>query len=414
MTKSFRLSALIVLLASPTMPGAIQTAAFAQAQPQAGSQAPAAQPAAPAPAPTWRRETAEELLLYVEEIGQEGLSPANYAPDRLRAAIAAGDEAALTAVASPIFLQLAADLSGGSVRGRGRVDWHMADSGLDAAGQQRLLAQVVRGGGVGATLDSLLPTHPQYAGLKRALAATPESEAERRDLIRTNMERWRWMPRNLGTRHVLVNVPAFTAAIVENGQVLTRHRTVVGARRTPTPQLNATVTGVTFNPWWNVPQSIIREQGGRFGAGYEVRREGSYMIVRQPPGPRNALGRVKIEMPNEHAIYLHDTPSQSLFGRPVRAFSHGCIRTQNVRDFAALLLAPTGQWDRAEIDRAIATGRNQQAALAAPIPVYIAYFTAAATTDGDILTYGDIYGRDAPVRQALNQAGSARIQQASN
>ena len=85
-------------------------------------------------------------------------------------------------------------------------------------------------------------------------------------------------------------------------------------------------------------------------------RDGGYISVRQPPGPRNALGRLKIEMPNEHAIYLHDTPSQALFGRPVRAFSHGCIRTQNVRDFAALLLAPTGQWDRGAIDRTIDDG----------------------------------------------------------
>ena len=116
-----------------------------------------------------------------------------------------------------------------------------------------------------------------------------------------------------------------------------------------------------MNPWWTVPQSIIRENGGRFGAGYEVRRDGGYHDVRQPPGPRNALGRLKIEMPNEHAIYLHDTPSQALFGRPVRAFSHGCIRTQNVRDFAALLLAPTGQWDRArDRPRRSASGRNQQ------------------------------------------------------
>jgi len=118
-------------------------------------------------------------------------------------------------------------------------------------------------------------------------------------------------------------------------------------------------------------------------------------------------------LPNEHAIYLHDTPSQALFGRPVRAFSHGCIRTQHVRQFAALLLAPTGQWDRAAIDRTIAEGRTQQAALAAPVPVYIAYFTAAATSDGDVVAYNDIYGRDAPVRQALNAAGPARVQQAS-
>jgi len=415
MTRSLRLSLLAALLASPTMPGAIQTAARAQAQPEAPPPAGGMTALNPQPEPpgNWRRETAQELLRYVERVGQEGLDPADYGPDRLRAAIAGNNEGALSAVATPIFLRLVADLSGGSVRGRSRVDWHMTDPTLDAAGQQRLLAQVIRGGGVGAALDSLLPTHPQYAGLKRALAETPEGETARRDLIRTNMERWRWMPRSLGPRHVLVNVPAFTAALVEDGRVLARHRAVVGKRTTPTPQLNAQITAVTLNPWWNVPQSIIAENGGHFGAGYEVRRTAGGISVRQPPGPRNALGRVKIEMPNEHAIYLHDTPSQALFGRPVRAFSHGCIRTQNVRDFAALLLAPTGQWDRAQIDRGIETGRNQSVPLAAPIPVYIAYFTAAATSDGDVVTYNDVYGRDGPVRQALN-AGGRPVQQASN
>jgi len=415
MTRSLRLSVLAVLLASPTMPGAIQTAARAQAQAETQPSPGSIQALNPQPEPpgNWRRDTAQELLRYVEQVGQEGLDPADYGPDRLRAAIAGNNDAALSAVATPIFLRLVSDLSGGSVRGRSRVDWHMTDPTLDSAGQQRLLAQVIRGGGVGAALDSLLPTHPQYAGLKRALAATAEDDSARRDLIRTNMERWRWMPRNLGPRHVLVNVPAFTAALVEDGRVLARHRAVVGKRTTPTPQLNAQITAVTLNPWWNVPQSIIAENGGHFGAGYEVRRTAGGISVRQPPGPRNALGRVKIEMPNEHAIYLHDTPSQALFGRPVRAFSHGCIRTQNVRDFAALLLAPTGQWDRAQIDRGIDTGRNQSVPLAAPIPVYIAYFTAAATSDGDVVTYGDVYGRDGPVRQALN-AGPRAVQQASN
>jgi len=413
MTRALRLSVLIILLTSPTMPGAIQSAARAQvqaqAQPQLSNQTLTSEPQTPA----WRRETAQELLLYIEGAGQEGLDPSDYGPDRLRAAIA-GEEAALSQVATPIFLRLVSDLSGGAVRGRSRVDWHMTDGILDAAGQQRLLAQITRGGGVGAALDALLPTHPQYAGLKRALANTPEAETARRDLIRTNMERWRWMPRNLGARHVLVNVPAFTAALVDDGRVTARHRAVVGARRTPTPQLNAAITGVTFNPWWHVPQSIIASQGGRFGPGYEVTRTAGGISVRQPPGPRNALGRLKIEMPNGHAIYLHDTPSQALFGRPERAFSHGCIRTQNVRDFAALLLAPTGQWSRGEIDRAIDTGRNRSVSLAATVPVYIAYFTAAATSDGDIVTYGDIYGRDAPVRQALNRPRGARVEQASN
>jgi murein L,D-transpeptidase YcbB/YkuD len=413
MTRALRLSALILLLASPTMPGAIQSAARAQVQAQAAPQM-GYQTITSEQAPVWSRDSAQELLTYVEHIGQEGLSPSDYSPDRLRAAIAGTDDAALTQVATPIFIRLVQDLSGGSVRGRARVEWHMTDSTLDTAGQQRLLAQVTRAGGVGAALDSLLPIHPQYAGLKRALANTPESDTARRDLIRTNMERWRWMPRTLGARHVLVNVPAFTAALVDDGHVTARHRAVVGAVRTPTPQLNAQITAVTINPWWNVPQSIIQSQGGRFGAGYQVTRGANGGIsVRQPPGPRNALGRVKIEMPNQYAIYLHDTPSQALFGRPARAFSHGCIRTQNVRDFAALLLAPTGQMDRADIDRAVETGRNQQTALAHPVPVYIAYFTAAATSEGDIVTYGDVYGRDAPVRQALNHRAAAATQQAS-
>jgi len=200
-------------------------------------------------------------------------------------------------------------------------------------------------------------------------------------------------------------VPAFTAAIVDNGNVTVRHRTVVGARRTSTPQLSAEITAVTINPWWNVPQSIIREQGGRFGGGYQVTRNGGNVTVRQPPGPRNALGRVKIEMPNPHAIYLHDTPAQALFARPVRAFSHGCIRTQFVRDFAAVLLQATGQWNRGAIDQAVERGRTVTARLPAPIPVYIAYFTAAGTNDGNIVTYADIYGRDSAVRAALNRSG---------
>lgn len=401
MTRSFKLSALVLLLASPTMPGAIQTAAFAQqSQPQAAPPRLDYQQVTPAPV-VWQRAAAEELLRYVESIGAEGLDPAAYAPDRLRAALASGDDAAITPVASQLFLRLTGDLSGGAVRGNSRGEWYMPDSAIDGNRQQALLAQASQGG-VAAALNGLLPTHPQYAGLKRALANTPETETARRELIRANMERWRWMPRSLGDRHVIVNVPAFTAAIVDNGQVTTRHRTVVGARRTPTPALSATITAVTINPWWTVPQSIIREMGGRFNSSYVVTRNGGTTIARQRPGPGNSLGRIKIEMPNEHAIYLHDTPAQALFSRPVRAFSHGCIRTQYVRDFAADLLAPTGQWDRAAIDSAVAAGRTQQVPLAQPIPVYIAYFTAAATNDGNIVTYADIYGRDAAVRRALN------------
>lgn len=405
MTRSLKRSVMIALLAS-ALPGAIPTAALAQQQPAPTVTPPRLdyQPVQPAPV-QWRRAAAEELLRYVEAVGQEGLDPAAYNPARLRDAIAGGNDAAISPVATQTFLRLTADLSGGAVRGNSRGEWYMPDVTINGNEQQALLARASQGG-VADTLNGLLPVHPQYAGLRRALAATAPEDEARRELIRANMERWRWMPRNLGARHVLVNVPAFTAAIVDNGQVTTRQRTVVGARRTQTPALSATVTAVTINPWWTVPQSIIREMGGRFNSSYVVTRNGGTTIARQRPGPGNSLGRVKIEMPNDHAIYLHDTPAQALFDRPVRAYSHGCIRTQNIRDFAAELLEATGQWDRAAIDEAIATGRNQSVPLAQPIPVYIAYFTAAATTDGNIVTYADIYGRDAAVRRALGNGGA--------
>ncbi|HEY0114915.1 MAG TPA: L,D-transpeptidase family protein [Allosphingosinicella sp.] len=400
MKKFVRPSLLAFALAAPTLPVALQSSAFAQPEQNVASQV---SQAAGTIAGPWTNEGAQQLLAYVEQVGLDGLTPASYGPDRLRAAIGSGDEAARTRIADEIFLKLAADISGGSVRGGDRVSWYMAPSGADDAERQRLLSRAKRGN-VTEVLNGLLPTHAQYGLLKRALANP--ANAERRDLIRTNMERWRWLPRNLGERHIIVNVPAYTAAIIDNGEVTARHRAVVGATSTPTPQLSATVTAVTFNPWWTVPQSIVRTMRG-FG-GYEVRNGNGYRIVRQPPGPRNALGRIKIEMPNEHAIYLHDTPSRHLFSRPVRAFSHGCIRTDNVREFARLLLAPTNRWDRPQIDRTIDAGRTVQARLAAPIPVYIAYFTAAANIQGEIVTYADIYGRDGRVRQALNRAPGSR------
>ncbi len=395
-----RLSCLGLLLASPTIPGGAETAALARSQPRLAYDVSLQQPPAPA---GWSRTAAEDLLAYVEGVGSEGLYPAAYEPERLRAAIHAGDEAALTGVADEIFLRLTSDLSGGYVRGE-RGGWRMDPTGINGHEQQRLLQQVRRSGGVFDALNPLLPTHAQYVGLRRALAATQESDEARRDLIRTNMERWRWMPRELGKRHVIVNVPAFTAAVVEDGAVVARHKVIVGKPNTPTVQFSAMATGVTLNPWWTVPQSIIPELGSM--RGYEVRRGDGHLIVRQPPGPNNSLGRVKIEMPNSYAIYLHDTPAQALFGRDVRAFSHGCIRTQGVRDFAAILLAPNGDWDRKAIDRAIATGKTTLVELAEPVPIHVAYFTAAATGGGEIVTYKDLYGRDRQVRLALKRRGT--------
>jgi L,D-transpeptidase YcbB len=360
------------------------------------------------PVAKWTAADAEELLAFVEQIDGEGLDPTDYEPGRLRAAIAGGDEVELGRAATDVFLRLSSDLALGHARGDARVGWHIDDDDLNGNQQYAMMAKATRDHTVRDTLTSLLPTHPQYTELKTLLAATPESEAATIDKIRANLDRWRWLPRDLGQKYVIVNVPAYSVALVENGQVVSRHRAVVGKPKTATPQLSATMTGVIFNPWWNLPQSIVKEVGA--GAkGYITKRgEDGSVWMRQPPGPNNALGRMKIVMPNDYAIYLHDTPAKNLFSRDARAFSHGCIRTQDALGFAEALLAPTGEWDKARIDETVASGETVQADMAAPVPVYITYFTAAAAKDaGGMIAYKDIYGRDEPVQLALNDGGYA-------
>ena len=365
--------------------------------------APATPPAAvPAPAPSpiaadWSRKDAEALLAYVEGVDAEGLDPADYKPEALRQAIESKGEA-MDAAATATFLKLSGDLMFGHVRGDDRIDWHVRDDSLNAYDQQALLDRAVKGG-VAETLDSLMPTHPQYAALK-TLLADPATDAKTRDRIRINLDRWRWLPRDLGSKYVIVNVPAYTVALVENGQTLNRRRAVAGAIKTPTPQLSAVITGAIFNPWWEVPQSIAPEVRGKKGYVTVKLPEGG-VRYRQPPGPANALGRVKLVMGNPYAIYLHDTNAKNLFNRQARAFSHGCIRTEDAVGFAQTLLEGT-EWNRPKIDQILGTGKATQANLAAPVPVYIVYFTVAATSDGPPMSYADMYGRDGKVLAALS------------
>jgi murein L,D-transpeptidase YcbB/YkuD len=351
-------------------------------------------------APKWTAGAAEQLLDDVEQIEAEGLDPADYEPRRLRAAIEAGDPVELSAAATDTFLRVSSDLALGHVRGDSRMDWHVGDQkDLNSADQIALMKRAIENGSVHDSLSSLLPTHPQYAELKSLLSTAKDKALL--DKVRTNLDRWRWLPRDLGQRYVIVNVPAYTVALVEDGQVIARHRAVVGAPKTATPQLVATATGVIFNPWWEVPKSITPEVRGKKGYVTVKTPEGG-VRYRQPPGPSNALGRMKVVMPNNYAIYLHDTPSKSYFKRPARAYSHGCIRTEDPLTFAAALLG-TPEWDRAAIDRAVAEGKTVQAKAAVATPVYITYFTTAALAGGEgIISYPDVYGRDAKVVTALN------------
>ena len=359
-----------------------------------------AAPAAPMPVPIkadWKKRDAEALLSFIEDIDSEGLDPADYSAARLRAAMQAGDDE-LDTVATATFLKVASDLMFGHVRGDDRIDWHIVDDSWNVYDQQALLDRALSGGSMADALHSLLPTHPQYAQLKTQLAKT--SDAAMRAKIRTNLDRWRWLPRDLGQKYVIVNVPAYTVSLVEGGEVLSRRRAVSGAIKTPTPSLNAVISGAIFNPWWEVPSSIAGEVRGKKGY-VSVKTAGGGVRWRQPPGPSNALGKMKLVMPNPHAIYLHDTNAKGLFDRQMRAFSHGCIRTEDAVGFAATLLDGS-EWDRAKIDQQLKSGKTVQANLAAPIPVYIVYFTAAATDKDGVVTYSDLYKRDAKVQVALN------------
>ena len=354
----------------------------------------------------WSRPAAQDLLSFVLRIDEEGLDPSDYAPERLRAALAGVDDLALSTAATDTFLRVSSDLALGHVRGDGRLDWHTVDYDLDARQQYDLMQRAITNNSVRDILTSLLPTHPQYIELKQVLATTQDKTI--RDKVRANLDRWRWLPRDLGKRYVIVNVPAFTVALVEDGRVIARHKVVVGKPATATPQITATATGVIFNPWWEVPDSIAQEVRGK--KGYVSVKNGEKVRYRQPPGPRNALGQMKVVMPNNYAIYLHDTPSKGLFGNPVRAYSHGCIRTQDPITFARLLLN-NPDWDKAAVDKVLASGKSVRADAAAPVPVYIAYFTAAAATNNaGIISYADIYGRDTKVVTALNdQQGIATL-----
>jgi L,D-transpeptidase YcbB len=357
----------------------------------------------PLPPVVWDVASAQELLAYIKQIGVEGLDPADYEPETLDAAIQTGNPAVISPIATAHFNQVSSDLALGHIKKPARIDWWVADKDLDAQRQDSLLRAALAQHDLTAALNNLLPTHPQYAALKAALAAAPASDTATRDHIRLNMDRWRWLPRDLGHKYIIVNVPGFHATLVEDGVNRWKQRAIAGKLSTPTPQLNATATGVILNPWWEVPKSIEHEAAGKKGFVPVKAPDGSIQRWRQPPGPTNALGQIKFVMPNSKAIYLHDTNARSRFNSDTRALSHGCVRTEHIMDLATQLLGDdNGEWTPDKIQDALASKKTVQANFVKPLPVYIVYFSSAALNDGRIVDYKDLYGRDAKAMAALH------------
>jgi murein L,D-transpeptidase YcbB/YkuD len=387
-----------------SLPGTGQNAANPDytPQPQGEQQQPPPPPPPPLPPAVWDQRSAIDLLSFIQRIGAEGLNPADYDPDGLMAALASGDPVRMSAEATDRFNRVSSDLALGHVKRSARIDWFVADPDLDAAKQDALLRSALAQHNITGALTGLLPTHPQYAALKVALSATPTTDTAKLDRIKLNLDRWRWLPRDLGQKYIIVNVPGFHATLVENGVNRWKQRAIAGKLSTPTPQLSATAVGVILNPWWEVPKSIEKEAAGKKGFVPFKGPDGKILRWRQPPGPTNALGQIKFVMPNSKAIYLHDTNARSRFNADTRALSHGCVRTQHILDLATELLGDdAGEWTPDKVQAALGSKKTVQANFVKPLPVYIVYFSSAALLDGRIVQYKDLYGRDGKAMKAL-------------
>lgn len=342
-------------------------------------------------APKWGAGDLAALQEVVAAAPAEGVTGYDAAP---LGTLSPGDLA--DAVADAVALELARDYYEGTGDIHADRSWHFDRPALDyRAWLDGALAQHR----IKASFASLLPHSPRYLALRQTLAACEQPAACAK--IAINLDRLRAMPHDPGVRYLWVNVPAFRLDVVEDGRVIASHRIIVGKPGSQTPSFQAQVVGVTINPWWNVPCSIVDESIGKLVTdnpqeaarrGYVASRDANgKLVVRQRPGPDNALGRIKLEMPNPYNVYIHDTPSKNLFANQQRAFSHGCIRTQDPQSLALTVL---GQEQAQMIDLLLETGVSRTLRLPKPLPVYVVYMTAEAGEGGQVRTYPDLYRRD--------------------
>jgi murein L,D-transpeptidase YcbB/YkuD len=250
--------------------------------------------------------------------------------------------------------------------------------------------------------------------------------------LEVNLERWRWMPENLGARHVLVNIPSYDLQAFENGKRVLRMRAIAGLPDWPTPVFSAQLEGVRFRPEWAVPQKITAEEivpkleadprfAEKVGLRVIAKDDGSevdpatvewtaldpegdlpFRFV-HPAGDTNPLGKVRFVMPNRYAVYLHDTPEDSLFTRTARAFSHGCVRVERPEELTAFVLRGGEGWSQEAVSKAFASTERRTVDAADPAQVHLVYFTAWIDDDGMLRVLKDVYRQDAVMKRLLGE-----------
>ena len=250
------------------------------------------------------------------------------------------------------------------------------------------------------------------AATRAALAVPVE---ERIGQLQANLERARWFSGEPGSRYVAVNVPSYDLVLVEDGSTVLKMPVVVGRKDRPTPVLGTYITELIFNPTWTVPPTLLRQDflpKMQRNPGYLAKRglqvvSSRSLTLRQPPGPKNPLGRVKFLMPNPFSVYLHDTTSKGLMREPRRAMSSGCVRLGDALGLANRLLADDPRWTPAVRKQFLTGWTTRYVALREPVPVYLRYQTAWQDGDNGVQFREDVYGRDAELARALAPAPKA-------
>ena len=377
---------------------------------------------------------AKAAIAYLGQVWADGLDPVDYPVPNFASLIdpAALAEAEIRLTTSVITYARHAQI--------GRVHWSRVSGDIfyerSASDPSEVLTNITQANEIDEALDAYEPHADGYLALKTKLAELRGGQLDnnkrrmsklngrqadpRIDIIMANMERWRWLPHDLGKTYVIVNLPDFTLRVMRQGKQVWMTRIVVGKPATPTPIMSAQMKSITINPTWNVPDSIAAKEYlpllqqdptilQRMGLRMSYNPNGTIHLS-QPPGEQNALGQLRFNFPNKFLVYQHDSNQKYLFANERRADSHGCMRVQDPVKYAEVLLSLVRPGDGYSQDRIRRMFGANEIDISFPnfIPVHLTYQTAFVDDRGNLEFREDVYGRD-QMLLAILRAGERKV-----